>query len=204
MLSITADQLALFIGTLSVAILSPGPAVIAVSQSAFALGRRRVLPYAWGLAAGASIWCIFALLGLTVMFRVMPWTYDLMRILGGGYLVWIAWKMWRHAPDPLPDPAQSQLGMSFWGGVVLNLSNPKPALFYSAVLLSIFPALLSGADKLAIYATALSVEMAFYTALASLMALPWLRRRYYGSKFGIDRGAAALIWLLGLSLILRL
>lgn len=52
MLSITADQLALFIGTLSVAIVSPGPAVIAVSQSAFALGRRRVLPYAWGWPRG--------------------------------------------------------------------------------------------------------------------------------------------------------
>ena len=202
-MSITADQLALFIGTLSVAILSPGPGVIAVSQSAFALGRRRALPYGWGLAVGASVWCIFALLGLTVIFRALPWTYVALKILGGAYLVWIAFKMWHHASDPLPDPAESSRGMGFFGGMMLNLSNPKPALFYSAVLLSIFPVLLSAGDKLAIYATAISVELAFYTALASLMALPWLRRRYYAAKFWIDRAAGLAIGLLGLSLILR-
>ena len=54
-MTITADQLLLFVGTLAVAILSPGPGVIAVSQGAFALGRRRALPYAWGLALGASV-----------------------------------------------------------------------------------------------------------------------------------------------------
>ncbi len=202
-MTITADQIALFVGTLSVAILSPGPGVIAVSQSAFALGRRRSLPYGWGLAVGASVWCIFALLGLTVIFRALPWTYVALKILGGAYLVWIAWKMWKHAPDTLPDPAESSRGMGFLGGMILNLSNPKPALFYSAVLLSIFPVLLTAGDKLAIYATAVSVELAFYTALASLMALPWLRRRYYAAKFWIDRAAGLAIGLLGLSLILR-
>ncbi|MTD99524.1 LysE family translocator [Paracoccus sp. YIM 132242] len=199
----TADQLVLFVGTLAVAILSPGPGVIAVSQGAFALGRRRALPYAWGLALGASVWCLFALLGLTVVFRLLPWTYVALKVLGGTYLVWIAWKMWRHAPDPLPDPGTDSRGMGFTGGMMLNLSNPKPALFYSAVLLSVFPVLLTAGDKLAIYATAAGVELAFYTALASLMALPWLRRRYYAAKFWIDRAAGLAIGLLGLSLILR-
>ena len=126
-----------------------------------------------------------------------------LKILGGAYLGWIAWKIWKHAPDPLPDPAESSRGMGFLAGMILNLSNPKPALFYSAVLLSIFPVLMTAGDKLVIYATAVSVELAFYTALASLMALPWLRRRYYAAKFWIDRAAGLAIGLLGLSLILR-
>ncbi|WP_228461628.1 LysE family translocator [Paracoccus liaowanqingii] len=202
MIQITADQLGLFVATLSVAILSPGPGVIAVSQGAFALGRTRALAYGWGLAIGASVWCLFALLGLTALFRVAPWTLVLLKMLGGAYLIWIGAKMWRHAADPLPE-ASAGRGMGIWSGMALNLSNPKPALFYSAVLLSIFPAALSPADKGAIFAVALSVELFFYTALASLMALPLLRRRYYAAKFWIDRGAGAAIALLGLSLVLR-
>lgn len=202
-MQITPEQLSLFIAALSVAILSPGPAVIAVSQSAFALGRARALPYGWGLAIGASIWCLAALLGLTVLFRTFPWTYHIMRLAGGIYLIWIAWKMWRHAPDPLPDPAEGSRGIGFLGGILLNLSNPKPALFYSGMLLSIFPSMLTTADKMAIYATAAMVELSFYTALACLMAMPLLRRRYYAAKFWIDRGAGLAIGLLGLSLILR-
>lgn len=193
----------LFVAALSVAILSPGPAVIAVSQCAFAMGRARALPYGWGLALGASVWCLAALLGLTTLFRALPWTYHALRLAGGAYLLWIAWKMWRHAPDPLPDPAEGSRGIGFLGGMALNLSNPKPALFYSAVLLSIFPNLLGATDKLVIYLTATAVELVFYTALASLMALPLLRRRYYAAKFWIDRGAGLAIGLLGLSLILR-
>lgn len=203
MITISADQLGIFVATLAVAILSPGPGVIAISQGSFAYGRRRALPYGWGLAVGASVWCLFALLGLTVIFRLLPWTLTLMRILGGVYLLWIGAKMWRHAAEPLPDPASSKRGIGLWSGMALNLSNPKPALFYSAVLLSIFPAALSIADKGAIYVTALSVELLFYTALASLMALPWLRDRYYAAKFWIDRGAGLAIALLGLSLVVN-
>lgn len=202
-LSVTLQQLLLFAGTLSVAILSPGPAIVAVSQSAFARGRRYTLPYAWGLAIGASCWSLFALLGLTVLFAILPWTYLALKIAGGAYLIWIAWRMWKGASLPLPDPAEAGRGRGFLGGLVLNLSNPKPALFYSAVLLTVFPAILSVADKTVIYATALSIEFSFYTALASLMALPVLRRRYYAAKSRIDRISAALIGALGLSLILR-
>ncbi|WP_372802432.1 LysE family translocator [Paracoccus seriniphilus] len=203
MIQITPEQLTLFAATLAVAILSPGPGVIAVSQSAFAMGRQRALPYGWGLAFGASLWCLGALLGLTVVFRILPWTFTVMKFIGGLYLLWVAHKMWRGAPEPLPDPAEAQLGMNFRGGMTLNLSNPKPALFYSAVLLSIFPATLSLADKGVIYLTAVSLELSFYTALSCLMALPLLRRRYYAAKFWIDRIAASAIGLLGLSLILR-
>jgi threonine/homoserine/homoserine lactone efflux protein len=201
MIQLTAAQMGLFIATLSAAILSPGPGVIAVSQGAFALGRRHALAYGWGLAVGASFWCLFALLGLTALFRAAPWTLAALKVLGGAYLVWIGWQMWRHAAEPVPQAAGG--GMGFSAGVALNLANPKPALFYSAVLLSIFPAVLAPADRAAIYAVALSVELFFYTALASLMALPLLRRRYYAAKFWIDRGAGLAIGLLGLSLILR-
>lgn len=201
MLQITSAEMAVFVATLSLAILSPGPGVIAVSQGAFALGRRHALAYGWGLALGASIWCLFALLGLTALFRVAPWTLTAMTMAGGAYLVWVGAQMWRHASAPLPDPAGGAMG--FAAGVMLNLANPKPALFYSAVLLSIFPSVLNLADKGAIYALALSVELFFYSALACLMALPLLRRCYLASKFWIDRAAGAAILALGVSLILR-
>ena len=202
MTDITLAQVALMVATLSVAIVSPGPAIIAASRSAAARGRRASMPYAMGLAFGASLWCVFALFGLTVLFRVVPQSYFALEILGGAYLTWVAYKMLRHAADPLVMGGETVTGPGFLRGVALNLSNPKPALFYGSVILSIFP-VLTAVESVAVYAIALLVEVAFYAAITTLMATGPMRRAYVGAKTWIDRIAGALIGALGVSLIFR-
>ncbi|WP_299360982.1 LysE family translocator [uncultured Paracoccus sp.] len=200
--AVTFPQLLLFVGTLALAILSPGPAIIAASRSAAARGRRASMPYAIGLALGASLWCLFALFGLTILFRLVPSLYVGLKILGGLYLVWIAVQMVRQAADPLAMEGETVTGPGFGQGVALNLSNPKPALFYAGVILSIFPAL-HGVAAAVIYLVALAVELAFYAGVTVLMATGPVRRAYLRAGVWIDRIAGALIGALGLSLVLR-
>lgn len=202
MTGITLPQLALFVGTLAGAIVSPGPAILAAAKSAAARGPRASMPYAMGLAFGASLWCLFALLGLTVLFRMVPQLYTALKVIGGAYLVWIAVQMLRHAAEPLRMDGGTAAGPGFVQGVALNLSNPKPALFYGSVILSVFPALQGGAS-LAIYLVALAIELSFYAAVTALMATAPVRRRYGAAKTWIDRIAGTLIGALGLALMIR-
>lgn len=199
---ITLPQVTLFVTTLGLAIISPGPAIIAASQSAASRGRTLTMPYALGLAFGASLWCLFALFGLTVLFQLVPSLFVALKVAGGAYLIWVAYKMWRHAADPLGISDDSSSGPGFWRGVALNLSNPKPALFYSSIIMSIFPTL-HGAAPVIIYGIALSVELLFYVSVTSLMAMTVVRQRYFSAKTLIDRVAGALIGALGVSLIVR-
>lgn len=198
---VTLAQMGLFVATLSVAILSPGPGIVAVSQAAFSLGRRGALPYALGLATGASAWCLVALLGLTVVFEALPLALSAFHVAGGLYLVWIASRMWRHAADPLPEA--SGAGRGFAAGFALNASNPKPGLFYASVLLSIFPDLNGFGPNASVYAVALGVELAFYLSLAAVLSAAAIRIRYFALKPWIDRAAAVMIAALGVLLILR-
>ncbi len=202
MQAITLPALALFVTTLGFAILSPGPAIIAASRSAAARGRQASMPYAMGLAFGASVWCLFALFGLTVLFRVVPQSYMLLRLLGGAYLIWIAVQMWRHAAEPLEMQGAAAIGPGFRQGLALNLSNPKPALFYGSVILTLFPGL-SSLGGAVVYLVALAVELAFYAAVTALMATGPMRRAYRAAKTAIDRIAGTLIGALGLTLMLR-
>lgn len=199
---VTLAQLGLFAATLSVAILSPGPGIVAVSQAAFRLGRRDAMPYALGLALGASAWCLVALLGLTVLFEAVPLALSAFHVLGGLYLLRVAYGMWAHARDPLPEPGAAK-GQGLGAGLALNLANPKPGLFYASVLLSIFPDIRGVAGNALVYATALAVELAFYLGLAAVLSAGPIRARYFGAKPWIDRTAALLIAALGLLLILR-
>ena len=201
MAGVTPAQLGLFVATLSVAVLSPGPGIVAVSQAAVRLGRRDAMPYALGLALGASAWCLVALLGLTVLFEAVPLALTAFHIAGGLYLLWVAFKMWSHAAEPLPEPGAAGQGLG--AGLALNLANPKPGLFYGSVLLSIFPDARGFAPQAVIYSTALAVELAYYLGLAAILSAAPVRARYFGAKPWIDRAAALLIAALGLLLILR-
>ena len=198
----TADQAAALVAALSLAILSPGPAIIAAIQTAFARGRRHALPFSLGLATGASFWCIVALLGLAVIFQVNPGIYAAMKVFGGLYLLWFGWNLWRGASQPFPDPATSAR-RSFWGGVALNLSNPKPALFYAGLILSLFPDPLTVRLQSAIYALCLTTELFWYTLVTVLMSTAVMRARYFAAKFWIDRAAGIAMALLGLLLIVN-
>ena len=193
----------ILIASMTLAILSPGPAIIAATQTAFARGREVALPYGIGLAFGASLWGLFAILGLTVIFTIVPMLYLALKVFGGLYLLWMAFALWRGARQPMPEAAKARFGTGFWGGVALNLSNPKPALFYSALIVALFPGPQSVAMQGAIYATALGTEMFWYAAVTTLMSTAPVRARYAAAKFWIDRGAATLLGLLGLSLIIE-
>jgi len=198
----TASPFLALIVTLTFAILSPGPSIIAASQTALSRGRGVALPYALGLAFGASLWCLFALLGLAVVFEVYPALFRAAKLLGSFYLLYVAWGLWRAARLPLPDAAQGP--RRFFGGMMLSLSNPKPALFYSALILSLFPDPHGVARIATIYGVALSTELFWYSAVALGMSTKALRNRYFAAKFWIDRIAALALLTLAILLVVNL
>lgn len=197
----SVEQLVALVSALSLAILTPGPAIIAAVQTAFAHGRAQALPYALGLATGASLWCIFALLGLAVIFQLHPGWFAAFKVLGGLYLLWFALRLWQAATRPLPAAPSGPRG--FFGGIALNLSNPKPALFYAALILSIFPQAVGPMQQGLIYLTCLGTELFWYAAVAVLMSTAAMRARYFAAKFWIDRAASLAMAVLGLLLILN-
>ena len=192
------------VAVLTPAILSPGPSIIAATQMALSQGRDKALPYGLGLAFGASLWCLFALFGLAVVFKLYPPLFQAAKIFGGLYLLYMAYGLWRGARSALPPAAKRRFGDGFAGGVILSLSNPKPALFYSAVILTLFPDPQGALMLSAIYATALATELFWYAAVTLAMSTNTMRKRYLAAKFWIDTTAALAMIALAALLIFSL
>lgn len=200
----TPEPFLALVAVLTPAILSPGPSIIAATQMALAQGREKALPYGLGLAFGASLWCLFALFGLAVVFQLYPALFQAAKIAGGLYLLYMAYGLLRGARAPLPAAAERRFGSGFAGGTILSLSNPKPALFYSAVILTLFPNPQGAAMLGAIYATALVTELFWYSAVTLSMSTNAMRKRYLAAKFWIDTLAAAALAALAVLLIFNL
>ena len=118
-------------------VLTPGPNMIYLISRTLAQGRAAGLLSLLGVAAGFMVYLIGSALGLTTLFTVVPLLYDLIKLLGAGYLLWLAWQAVRSRRGALfvarslpPDPPRRLFLM----GMITNLLNPKIAVLYISLL----------------------------------------------------------------------
>lgn len=197
----TWEQLVAFNIALLVAIASPGPALLMATHTAASRGRTAGIVVGIGLGLMATTWTMMALLGLAVVFQLFPIVYIGAKFLGGAYLLYLAYRMWRSASHPVNariPPARH----AFRQGFLVNLLNPKSVLFAAAVLVAVFPAGLSVAESFVIVVNHFLVEVVFYTTLAFCMSTPAVSQRYLQAKAHIDRVAALILGTLGMRLAL--
>lgn len=123
------------------ALLTPGPNVMLVSQLAASGHRNRALVAGVGISVVAVGWALLAILGVHALFAAHAQLRLAMQILGGIYLCHIALKLWRsgaHQGEPHP------IAMTPWAafrlGFLTNITNPKTALFFGSVFAAVLPA----------------------------------------------------------------
>ncbi len=187
---------------LMAAIASPGPAFLVSVKTTLSAGRRAGLAVGAGLGIVAALWTLAALLGLEVIFSAFPWAYVVIKTLGALYLLYIAYGMWRSARTPLAAATVQPARHAFKQGLMINLMNPKSVLFAAAVLVVIFPANMTLAQKGFVFANHLAIELLFYSLLAFGMSTQTARAAYLRAKLWLDRTASLVLGALGLRLLL--
>ncbi|MFK7791423.1 MAG: LysE family translocator [Devosiaceae bacterium] len=114
---------------------SPGPANIAVATVSMRSGRRQGLRFGLGLSLGLAFWGLVAATGLGALLQSSATALTVLKILGGLYLLWLAFQSGKAAAKPLADLDEvSESGRWFVRGLILNLSNPKAVVAWMAAL----------------------------------------------------------------------
>ena len=187
--------------TLLAAILSPGPAMLYFIRTTLASGRMAGLYTVWGLGVMAATWTALAFLGLDAIFAVFPWAFIALKTIGALYLIWIAYQTWAHARAPMGDAPTPPM-RAFWGGMLVNMSNPKSVLFAGAVIMVIFPQGMAFADKSIVVLNHLVIELIVGSALVLAFSTKHVSAGYLRAKPILDRIAASVLGFLGLKLLL--
>ncbi len=190
------------------AMLSPGPNVLVVTQTAMSRPRRSALAVALGVACGALLLSSGAAIGLGVVIERVELLRGALQVAGGLYLVYLGIVTWRGARDPPPrlgsdvqdDPAP---GHYFRRGLLTNLTNPKAAVFFASILAPV----LDRADSSWVLVAAVAIVVVnalwWHCLLAVLFSHQRVRRAYAGAKTVIDRVVGAGLGLLGIRLALE-
>jgi threonine/homoserine/homoserine lactone efflux protein len=130
-------NLALFAVAAIALLLVPGPAVLYIVAQSVAGGRRAGLVSTLGIHVGSLVHVAAAAIGLSSLVVSSARAYEAVKYAGAAYLVYLGVRrlLERAAPVGLGDGRERRsLGRAFRQGMVVNILNPKTALFFLAFL----------------------------------------------------------------------
>ena len=115
---------------------SPGPATLAIAGTSMERGRAQGVTIALGIFTGSITWSVSAAAGIGAVMLVNVWVFEVIRYLGAGYLLFLAFQAARSAlaNQPVTTRAvQGQPGRVYLQGLLLHLTNPKAVLFFGSL-----------------------------------------------------------------------
>jgi len=202
----TTTSLLAICAALSVGVVSPGPSFVMIARTAVAQSRRDGVAASIGMGVGGVVFAAAALIGLHLVLTAVPWLYLVLKIGGGAWLLYLGWRIWRGAAQPLAlataeTRAAQTARRSFVLGFVTQVSNPKTALVYASVFAAFLPRDLSAGALWVLPLLVFVIETGWYALVALALSATAPRAAYLRGKRWIDRTAGGVLAALGLKLI---
>ena len=131
--------LTLFLATVSVFILTPGPNMIFCVSRAVTGGSAVGVYSALGVCIGLAIHATAAGLGLSQLFKYFPVAYDVLKVGGAAYLLWLAWQSYASSRDAVLEFSDASASLQaarrrtltvIAQGALNALLSPKAVFFY--------------------------------------------------------------------------
>jgi RhtB (resistance to homoserine/threonine) family protein len=190
------------------AVASPGPTFLLVARTAAGGSRPAALVAALAVGIGALVWATAALFGLQALLARFEWLYLALRIAGGLYLIYLGVQLLRHAGradapvTAVARAARRPAARVFREALMVQLSNPKVAVFFGSVFLTLLPS--DGPPWMAAVVLLIVFvnECGWFTLVALLFSGSAVRAGYGRARVWIERLTGGVLAALGLRLAL--
>lgn len=187
------------------AVISPGPDFAMVSRNSLLLSRRTGVLTAIGIAAGVCIHVSYTLLGVGLLIQQSLWLFNLIKLAGAAYLIFLGIKMLRAQPETgeelASQPALSSLG-ALRTGFLTNVLNPKTTIFIVSLFMQVVQPQTPLAVQLGYGAFIVLAHALWFSAVALFFSSASVRARLLSVRHWIDRVFGGL--LVGFGMLLAL
>ena len=177
-----------------VAVISPGPNFLLVTATSVREGRPHGLLTVFGIVTANAVWVVGALVGLSLLFELVPFAYSALKIAGGVYLIYLGAQYWR-------EPAGASVGTratrsqrsAFVRGMLTGITNPKSLVYFG----SIFTVFLAPGSPAWVRAAAIGIVLfdtvLWYGTVALLFSRAAVYRAYARVRRPLDRVAGTVM-----------
>ena len=168
-------SLATIVAVWAVTVLSPGPNFFVTVLTASRQSPRLGVLVSAGIALGTTIWATASLLGLALLFQSAAWLYQALKLAGGLYLVYLGLRTILAARSQAEPGRQPAAPLTARGavlrGLVVDLSNPKAAIFFASLFAVAVPPDSPLWFKALVVALVVAMAGGWYAAVACLIKL---------------------------------
>ena len=187
------------------AVVSPGPAFLVLSQLAIGRSRAAALGASLGIALGAIFYAALTLWGFTLVVTQVAWLGTALRIAGAIYLVYLGLALFHAAsegaaPEATAPSAAGDARAGLRIGLLTALTNPKAIAFFLSLFAVALPPDMGTGAKLELLAYGFAIELGWYVLVAFALSSATLQRLYRRARKPIDRVLGAALLLLGVRL----
>ena len=184
------------------AVISPGPDFAMVTRNSLLISRRAGLLTALGISLGVFVHVAYTLLGVGILIKQSPALFQIMKLLGALYLIWLGTRMVLSRKQPANKGSAplmtdtSALRMGF----LTNALNPKTTIFILSLFLQVVGPSTPLATQLA-YGVFISSAHAFWFAIvATFFSTDVVQERIRKTAHWIDRAFGTTLVAFGVAL----
>ena len=133
---IPTPDIALFIAAAVALALAPGPDNIFVLMQSALHGPRAGILVTLGLCTGLLVHTAAVALGVAALVQTSVMAFTILKLAGAAYLMYLAWGAFHASASSLPAQAPPALAVAtlYRRGIIMNITNPKVAIFFLAFL----------------------------------------------------------------------
>ena len=186
-------------------LLSPGPDFFYVSRAAAIHSRRAAIYGVIGITIGVSIWATAAVLGLAIVFKMMPALQGIVMALGGSYLFYLGVKMARVTTNAVFDETHSRQNTASKNeiikGLLVNLSNAKVVIYFSSVMSFVLVNITETRQILTALLLITLETFVYFYVISILFSRPFAKRFYSRYSRYMDNASGVIFILFGAYLI---
>jgi threonine/homoserine/homoserine lactone efflux protein len=130
------SRLTLFVGAALLLLVVPGPSVLYIVTQSVSHGRRAGIASVAGITTGTLVHIAAATVGLSALLASSPLAFDVVKYLGAAYLIAVGIRRLAGLErEREPHVRRTRdFGRLYRQGIVVNVLNPKTALFFLAFL----------------------------------------------------------------------
>ncbi|MEM1155004.1 MAG: LysE family translocator [Pseudomonadota bacterium] len=190
--------------------LAPGPNLVAIASAAMAHGRRTAYFIVFGIAVGTFIWSVAAATGLGVLIKAFPSSMTLLKLLGGGFLMYLGLRAMRKVLRGTTDlPIAKGTGhlshrRAWVRGFIVVITNPETALMWVSVDAYLSEHKLNSLHTLAFGPLSVLSGVIIYWTFAYLFSTGVATEGYKRFSLWFEIAFALAFFALGLSFLLSL